>query len=858
MKKVLALLVFVVLLFNSSVFAQKTRIVKVQPVIVPAAPVVYSQTQAFTDGRGVYLEWQTASEKNNLGFYIYRQSGKGREMVGSGIIPGGYLHATDEQASGDKYTYFDPNGDANTIYFVESYSIDGQKVLSNPIITQYTSDLKIVAGKSSAELIQAKQITDSNTIKSNLTLPKDLQSEINENRGAPNLAEQRRIAALPGVKIGVRKDGLVRVTKTELQNAGFDVNASTNLWQLWVNGVEQAITVEASGNFVEFYGEALDTVETGTQIYYLVVGAENGKRIQTRLQRPIAGSVLSNSFAQVSVQKQRKIYLPNYLNGDDENYVDNIPVTPSGRTLTFNLPSIDFNVRKAEFTIGIIATTPIDHHFRVVLNGEELDGIFGEGDILLGRSFGIPSAYLREGTNTLQMFGVNGSSDIGFIESIKASYSRLYEAQNNQLAFYTANYRQSNLQGFTSPNVRVYDLTYPDEPMLVTDLTVSQSGSNYTVRLPANRGRVMYAVEDSAVAPAATIVPNNPSMLATPTNAQYIVVTHKDFINEANTWANFRQAQGLTTRVVEIEDIYDEFNFGKFGTAGIRSFLQYAKNNWQTQYVLFLGDAYYDFRNYEGTGYNNWIPTKMVDTVYGETGSDEALADFDDDGLAEIAVGRIPARTGAVVTQALNKTMAYESLDNQWMTRGALFVSDEPIGFDFAALSQRLREQLPANMPATMIQRNQPTYEESRAQMLASMNSGKHIVNYSGHGSTGFWAVSNPPFFVYTDALALTNTPNYSFFTMLTCLNGYFLGGNDSLAESLMKSNGGAAASWTSTGKTTPDVQEVMATQFFQQVTAGTMPRIGDLIKDAKTAVIGGRDVRLSWVLIGDPALKLR
>ena len=51
---------------------------------------------------------------------------------------------------------------------------------------------------------------------------------------------------------------------------------------------------------------------------------------------------------------------------------------------------------------------------------------------------------------------------------------------------------------------------------------------------------------------------------------------------------------------------------------------------------------------------------------------------------------------------------------------------------------------------------------------------------------------------------------------MLTCLNGYFMGGNESLAEALIKApNGGAVASWTSTGKTTPDVQEIMATRFF-------------------------------------------
>ena len=108
---------------------------------------------------------------------------------------------------------------------------------------------------------------------------------------------------------------------------------------------------------------------------------------------------------------------------------------------------------------------------------------------------------------------------------------------------------------------------------------------------------------------------------------------------------------------------------------------------------------------------------------------------------------------------------------------------------------------------------------------------------------------------------------------MLTCLNGYFIRNDtDSLSEKLLKGRWyeevtpgnyqirevGAAATWTSSGKTTPDVQEVMATRFLNQITAGNMTRFGDLVKDAKAQIIGGRDVRLSWVLLGDPTLKLR
>jgi hypothetical protein len=308
--------------------------------------------------------------------------------------------------------------------------------------------------------------------------------------------------------------------------------------------------------------------------------------------------------------------------------------------------------------------------------------------------------------------------------------------------------------------------------------------------------------------------------------------------------------------VTDVEDVYDEFSYGSVSTAGMTDFFNFAKNNWQTppEYVLLIGDATYDFRNYENRAFLNFVPTKRVDTVYEETGSDEALCDFNNDGLSELAVGRIPARSGAIVTQLLNKTVQFEASVNVAMARGALFASDLPNGYDFEAVGLRLATNLPASMTKTHINRGAAN---SRPNLLSTMNAGPYLVNYSGHGSTGIW---DGNWFTTADATALQNGNNQSLYFMLTCLNGYFLRTDaDSLGEAVLKSTtGGGVAVWASTGKTTPDVQEAMATRFYSQLTAGGMPRMGDLIKDAKQNLIGGRDVRLSWALLGDPALKIR
>ena len=98
---------------------------------------------------------------------------------------------------------------------------------------------------------------------------------------------------------------------------------------------------------------------------------------------------------------------------------------------------------------------------------------------------------------------------------------------------------------------------------------------------------------------------------------------------------------------------------------------------------------------------------------------------------------------------------------------------------------------------------------------------------------------------------------------MLTCLNGYFIGYNglndDSIGELLLRTpNGGGPASWASTGLTTADVQMTMGRRFIQQIGLGNIPRMGDLIRDAKFVIPAGADVRFSWALFGDPMLKVR
>ena len=904
-KKRFTIFIFSILVLSSSVFSQNlTNSQRRQD-----ATVVYAGTRAFSDGRGVWIEWQTASETKNLGFLVYRQIGTEKQLVSSSMIGGTYVRVREEQSAGETYSIFDPNGNGYDTYFIESLNINGQKQMSKPIYPQFISDIETVAGQSALTMTDNIAKANPVVIDDKPILPTELKNEVNANTLLPDLATQRWIASQPGVKIGIKKEGFFRVTRAQLQAAGFAVNEPPALWKLFLNGIEQSIIIGGSGDYIEFYGNGLDMQETDTQVYYLLVdtrvGTPNGKRIET-IVLPSIGDAASSNFVYAAKYKYRSFYISDILNGDVENFFGSQVIsTTTGVNVNFDVPNIDCesitspflscNAKRLSIAVGVQGLTLTSHTIRVELNGVEIGFVTGSNHAAMQQNFKIPAAVtgrVNQGTNVLRFSTTGTSGDISLLESISVNFGRKFEARDNQLSFSTRNLKKSKLGGFTSANVRVFDLNVPDEPVRI-DLPVVQEGATFKVDLPSNQPRVMFAVENSALAAPAWVAPNTPSTLSTTAhNANMIIVTHPNFVVEAETWANYRRGQGLLVEVLKIDDIFDEYSYGAQDSLAMRSFFQYAKNNWQTppQYIMLLGDASYDYRNYEGLGNFNYVPTRLVNTVYMETGSDEILADFNDDGLAEIAIGRIPARTPADVTQMLNKTILFEQSLAQWTTRGALFASDQPNGYDFDALSRRISTQLPANMPKTFIMRTTSTIpadvQSNQIELLNSMNTGKYLVNYSGHGSAGSWATTS--FFSVNNMQVqqpinspvdpvIKNTNNFSMFMMLTCLNGYFIRNDaDSLSEKLMKAKWfeevlpptnpptfqirevGAAATWSSSGKTTPDVQEIMATRFLNQVTTGNMTRFGDLVMDAKTALSGGRDVRLSWVLLGDPTLKLR
>lgn len=814
-----------------------------------------STAEAFSDGSGVLVKWETKSENDLIGFNIYRLDGKQNVKINEYLITSTISRNMPAAQNGSQYKFFDESGGFQSSYQIENVFAKAGKTIFAPVVPQYTSDLKNVSALSSEQFRQSK-LSAQPEIETSQTFIKNGSKLQRASRSLADAENQKWVASQPGVKFTITKEGFYRVSRTQLEAAGFNVNAPVNNWQLYFNGVEQAILTDPSGQYIEFYGAPPeDGIESAKSVYYLLAGSTDGRRMDTRIVRPVGGTIPATTFYQSQFRKQRHNYTPNVLNGDAGNFFGNA-VTEDPVTMNFTLRAIDYSIRKTEMFVTIQGMSLTPHRTRIEVNGEDMGEVSGINREKMVAYITIPTQFLIEGTNQLRLTAIAGNGEYSFFDNVEVRVQRKYLADNNQLSFYTNDFRSSDIYGYTSENIRIFDVTNDSRPTVLTNYVVAEQDGTYTANIPAYQTRKMYSLVNEALKQVDSITPNVPSTISTEAHSpQFVIISHKNFMNEANTWANYRRSQGMTVEVFDIEDIFDEFNFGRLSWTALRKFADYAKNDWNTPpgYIMLVGDATFDPRNYYGIGDFNFVPTRLVDTIYTETGSDDTLTDLNNDGLAEIPIGRLPVRTAAEVTHMFNKVVAFEQSVNQGFERGALCASDLPDGYDFAALCNRVMSELPETVAKTFVNRGDTNASSS---LLSHLNSGKFFVNYSGHGHVSTWATSS--FFGNTIANNLNNT-DLSIFTMLTCLNGYFVElDTNSLSEVLLKTQNGAVVTWSSTGLTTADFQETMGRRFYNQVSVGNLTRMGDLANDAKSVVNGGIDVRLSWVLLGDPTLKVR
>jgi Peptidase family C25 len=470
---------------------------------------------------------------------------------------------------------------------------------------------------------------------------------------------------------------------------------------------------------------------------------------------------------------------------------------------------------------------------------------------------------LREGDNEVQLVS-SGSGDVSLTDHLRLTYLHRLRADGDRLRF-NAVAGVVRVGGFSTPDVRIIDVTDPDSTFEVPIIDAAepdpQGGWCVKVNVAQPSGRELLAFAASQVLQPAAVVANQPSTWSSGAGlrADMVVITHGSFKQQLEPLVAARAAEGLDVKVVDVEDIFDEFSYGVHTPQAVRDFLESTKANWSTRprYVLLVGDGSYDPRDYLGRGAFDLVPSKLIDAGSMETASDDWFADFDDDGIADMAVGRLPVRTQAEAALVVAKITGRVQSGVQ---PSALLVADRDgsDGYSFEAATDGLQTLVPAGVVVSRVNRRSQDASSVRAQIVAGVNAGPLVVNYMGHGSIDVW--TGEGLLRGADAPALTNGNRLPLFVMMTCLNGYYQGtGQDSLAEALLKAQaGGGFAVWASSGLAEPSAQAQVDDELYRILFAeGAGVRLGDAVRRAKAAT-ADRDVRRTWVFFGDPSSRLR
>jgi hypothetical protein len=466
---------------------------------------------------------------------------------------------------------------------------------------------------------------------------------------------------------------------------------------------------------------------------------------------------------------------------------------------------------------GIIKTYALYDYANISINGSSAEIRSRQNYETLAKT-----SSLQEGLNQI---GFDFSSNVYF-DWYEVQYLRKYQGLNDQLIFYnpdtvTSGLVRYQISNLSLPSYFLFDITDEFNLRKLENFQLSSGTLSFEDTLYPDSPKKYFVLDPTKFkAPSLISLKALAHLRDTTNQADFLIVTHPDFLEQAQQLKSFRESYNqMNTRIVNVQDIYDEFSWGLFDPTAIRDFLKYSFQNWRKPapaFVVLLGDGNYDFKNNLGTGSFNWIPPFAADAsisdelfvYFGRYGYLDSDSSYPADRGADMVISRIPVRTSSEAQTVMDKILDYEKNANFGTWKNLItLVADDEFGPDgssnesehidgtetlagfFVPLSYNLNKIYLTEYPFDY-NRRKPQAEEA---VIKAFNEGSLIINWMGHGNSNVWA-HEWTFRRAEDIPRLNNRKKLTLVYTASCSIGlFFYPVGEGMAEELLRAvNGGA------------------------------------------------------------------
>lgn len=665
------------------------------------------------------------------------------------------------------------------------------------------------------------------------------------------------------LRLIAHQTGLMAISARDIRRTDLPFQTfSTDSLRLTRDGQEVPFYLAGRGSeaTLYFYAQTITNTMAPPAVYWL--SPEPGLAMAQQSNTVTAETGNNNGLQEVRWEENTTFL--SQANGHD-SWLGPLLFAPTSQTI--ELKNIQTNGGPGHLTLRLWsnneASTNPDHHIEVFFNDVRVRNEFWDGITEITISLPLEAGLITPGTNkvTINVPGDTGTAgEAIYLDWLTLTYESILESGDEQMSF-TSQAETVEVRGEVEAAM-VFDISDPTAPILIAN--VNQTDDKLLFSGNGNTSNYLVVTPQQLLEPQITPVPEWEPLQNPERGADYIAIVANinGFMDALQPLLDLRREQGLRVEAIVVDQIYDEFAYGRHTPEAIRDFLLYASTQWQEpspRFVLLVGDATYDLYDFSGGKNKNILPTYMVYTEFaGYVASDTWYTVFDPESLeSQLAIGRFPVQTVNDLTKIVDKTIVYEQTNGEWLNQ-ALLVADDEDRFNLAS----------DELDATLSQSGYTTQklymtenENIHDAIISALNQGVGIVNYVGHGSVEVWG--DEMVLQAQDAAILKNGQRLPIFTTFTCLNGYFNHPqSDALAETLLQApNGGVVAAIAPSGRTFTAQQTPIADSFYRYLLSGDDQTIGEALQWAKLDAAHDpylREVIYTFNLLGDPALRFQ